>query len=99
MLADPRHETKYRIINLIAWLEMKAPDEQYNYHQPNRCLLAQYLEYMGNAETELCSADADLYFGDNSYIIQGHRPYDSDERDYWTFGKALERARKILATT
>ena len=76
---------------LIAWLEMQPADKKYDYTLPDRCLLAQYLKSHGEHFYCLDSFEAAAFFGDNSYVVQAR---GADNRD-WTFGAALERARKL----
>ena len=97
--ADP-----FSLESLIAWLETRVPATQYNYVACGRCLLAQYFADRGFAGAKITPSHL-LYRGD--YIELPHRFNDiamsdrnlnSDElvKD-WTFGAALDRARKALA--
>lgn len=100
MLYDPKWERKTdRVFGgvslqaLIAWLETKPSDEKYDYGTPTQCAIAQYLQSRGYSEME-------------SVIDFGLDPQPCDE-GYWlerimnatpyTFGGALERARRAAA--
>jgi hypothetical protein len=97
MLYDPRWEQKtdrelfgISLRAMIAWLETKPADEEYDYIDAPRCAIAQYLQAQGRSE-------------DDSVVDFWPTPEPS-QKDYWlfdiactvpwTFGAALERARK-----
>ena len=99
MLYDPRWEQKtdkqfagISLRGLIAWLETKPADEQYEYSQPLKCVAAQYLQSMGCPEK-----DSSVDFG--GYVALETKAPDRDwlyqivSQFPQTFGAALERAR------
>jgi hypothetical protein len=78
------------LLSLIAWLETQPAEQPYEYTAPDRCALAQYLKDLGNAPLD-------------SFVDFGAEPQSEDEGFWlweivgtppWTFGAALERARK-----
>jgi len=71
----------------IAWLETKPADETYNWHDcRGECAYGQYMAAHG-IPWAIASAYSD--FRSKAYNIAHPRP--------WTFGAALERARKAVA--
>lgn len=102
MLYDKRWDAKVetnvdvlKLETLIAWLEKQPATEKYDYNNCNgRCLYGQYLTHHGVSWKEELKHTK---LGDPR----------SDFRDYvyehvacekpWTFGAALDRARKLLA--
>lgn len=74
------------LTSLIAWLETKDPNETYSFLSCNHCLNAQYMRHLGYTRPELnISMWRDLHSKGFVTIASG-RP--------WTFGAALERARR-----
>lgn len=93
MLYDPKWEKQdlQSIHTLIAWLETQAPERKYCFHDPENCLLAQYLKSNGLTEYRefaLCAEEAKAYFGGHGEQILKGNPR--------TFGAALERARGLI---
>jgi hypothetical protein len=86
MLFEPKWEVKadpFSLESLIAWLEKMPAEKEYNWASAN-CLLCQYLAEKGrNPMREYRLFNLDL----RCDVAQA-RP--------WTFGAALERARKLL---
>jgi hypothetical protein len=89
----PRDDRSFAGISLhalIRWLEAQPTEQPYEYTAPDRCALAQYLKGLG-------------YSAPDSSIDFGPEPQSADEGFWlheivrtqpWTFGAALERARK-----
>src|SRR5262245_58873885 len=78
------------LLSLIAWLETQPADKPYEYTAPDRCVLSQYLKDLG-------------YEPLDAFVDFGAEPQSDDEGFWlceivrpqpWTFGAALERARK-----
>jgi len=95
MLYDPKWEAKTKadprsIHGLIAWLEQQDPKKKYNWGTcDGSCLIHQYMSTVGIPHED------DAYF-----TIQGgtkQSPSNLALRAPWTFGAALDRARKITA--
>lgn len=103
MLYEPKWEQKaktanlHSIENLIAWLERQPCDGTYDFTNPSACLLGQYLRAHGEQDYHYLGSDAaGAFFGDDGYIIHSTRGMrGSVNRDLWSFGRALERAREI----
>ncbi|HWV44071.1 hypothetical protein [Pseudorhodoplanes sp.] len=111
MYADARFEqnteTKpdpFKLETLIAWLEKQPADTPYNYECKEHCLLAQYFCALGyrvqsmgpfsfwtdTGNFGLPDGFNDVAVGGEDYV-SGSNPIEF----YWTFGAALERARKL----
>ncbi len=95
MLYNPKWEPPKRDIfswdNLIAWLEMKSPKQEYSYYRPDCCMLAKYFGEMTD--------DKYVSVGQVNACINGRLrrlPMGWNrvaETEGHTFGEALERAR------
>jgi hypothetical protein len=99
MLYDKRWDDKsahgVSLRGLIAWLETQPPDQPYDYGDPGKCVVAQYLGSIGSAKCMVCfgyeperSPDAWLH-----YIAKGNGRYPQKQQ---TFGAALARARQYF---
>lgn len=101
MLYDPKWEktTKAKPFSkkhVMAWLKSKPSDESYCYTDNGRCLIAQYLSYLGHTGIYVGS-------GGNYYTRQirsGQAPdwlwwasIAGGIHTHWTFGGALKRIR------
>ncbi len=110
MLYDPKWEKQTKAepftrAHVIAWLEAHEPTETYCYIDNGRCLIAQYLTFLGHKEISVGALgyyDSDRtgkrrvgdMFGAArvpKFLHQAavNRPYN--------FGAALERARAVAA--
>lgn len=106
MLYDKRWDDKVAygisLRGLIAWLEKQDPKQRYEYTDPYRCVLGQYLQSFGLSEQ-----DSFVDFGNRPdktgpqawlhFIAYGYGPdTDPNSRPEQTFGAALERSRRVL---
>lgn len=90
--SKPVTPAPFTLESLIAWLEMKAPDENYNWDDCHgRCLISQYIYSTGgNGFTGYTNGvDRFEYNGVTAAKIAMPQP--------WTFGAALSRARAYAA--
>jgi hypothetical protein len=86
MLYDKRWEADpLKLETLISWLELQPSDKLYCYSNMKDCLIAQYGAAHNRQWDNLTNADV-TFMGFHSIAV--NRP--------WTFGGALERARKLL---
>lgn len=101
MLYDPKwekqSETKadpFTLVAVIAWLEKQPPDKSYDWMAVHGCLACQYFQSLGH----------DAPWGNSHAIVDGgYRTPFGGSKNYhaiagavpWTFGAALERARKL----
>lgn len=104
MLYDPKWEVKtkadpFSLAGLIGWLETQNPTETYCYADNGLCLLSQYFSARGYTNVNMASFGfsskegfRDLPAGFNDIALD--RGAALMGRD-WTFGGALERARKF----
>lgn len=100
MLYDPKWEVKadpLSLESLIAWLEKQPAEQEYCYYDNGYCLLARYFSAVGFKDVEVygwywrhSDATKDIPLSDafKMIAVQGK----------WTFGAALKRARKALAS-
>lgn len=103
-------ETKpdpFSLESLIAWLEKQPTEQTYSFISPSECLLAKYTTahggmYLGDhyiiqeTKIEVCPAeDPTINCPDYYWVAWGGETCDGKER---TFGEALHRARKLLAS-
>jgi hypothetical protein len=96
MLYDPKWEkqieTPAPLLRFIAWLEKQPAEVEYDYTQPARCAIAQWLKSEGAADFVLISKKIDELFGPMANtIVNPHQGNDM------TFGGALKRARAFQA--
>jgi hypothetical protein len=95
MLFDPKWEVKTKadplsLDSLIAWLETMPEKARYDYSDcDGACLIDQYGAAINQHNLACRAHDLAQIFGDlNNYPrVCGNRP--------WTFGAALDRARKL----
>lgn len=102
MLYDPKWEVKtkadpFTLEALIAWLEKQPRRKEYCYTDHGRCLIGQYLSYIGYDKVHVFSDDLFLH-GDR----EARNPLPSIFNKIAlasprTFGAALDRARKVQA--
>lgn len=78
--------------SLVAWLKLQDPTKEYQYCEPSRCVIAQYLQACGVEEWE-SSLNTDELRKHDWLEIAGGQGFSG-----WTFGAALKRAEKQLAT-
>src|SRR6266436_3273472 len=93
MLYDPRwKKNDLSLAGLIAWLETKPPDEEYNFTcSQGCCLIAQYMRAQG-VKWDYPAGYTEAI----GKIAQGPWQNFSVANQFpWTFGAALERARKM----
>jgi hypothetical protein len=81
-MADP-----FKTETLIAWLEMQPADTRYDYCDPYKCLVAQYLQAHGLGRRDSGLTTSNLFSLGWYDIVSAHPR---------TFGAALDRARKLL---
>lgn len=97
MLFDPKWEKPevkadpFSLESLIAWLEKQPADRTYDFCQPSSCLIAEYLKARGEKNIILLSNEVDAL---GWTAIVHPRPTN---KSGWTYGKALTRARSLLA--
>lgn len=109
MLYDKRWDKQPKISpaplsmgDLAAWLETKAPHEQYKSYDAARCLLTQFVRARGYRRPIFTSRSVFEYRRLGFWIAKGQ--YSPDLYDLvavqrpWTFGAALERARAALSS-
>ena len=83
--------------SLIDWLSSCEPAGEYDYYDGHCCMVAKYLQARG---FPLASVDTAFAFLPSSLGAPRALPADWDDiarARPWTFGAALERARKVLA--
>jgi hypothetical protein len=87
MLYDPKWKRE-SVADLIAWLEIKPPEECYEFSLCGGCLIAQWM--VGVRQDAWSAEITSIYDGqDPGRIAAGpHRA-----REEWTCGAALARAR------
>jgi len=86
MLYNPKWEQP-SLVHFIAWLETMPADAEYEYTNFHICALAQYAKKLG-----------DNYPAVHLHVTnRGQYNYIVSERP-WTYGAALRRSRKALAT-
>lgn len=100
MLYDPKWElpdltySGVSLRGIIAWLETKPARESYCYTNPRACAAAQYKQSLG--------ATGDDVIVKLSYRIPADAPgiwlWNIVAPEPQTFGAALERARKVMAS-
>jgi len=89
MLHNPKWDVQTKpdalsLAGLVAWLETKPADEKYDFTDcRGKCLYGQYMASHGFGWEEASSFRANVYM---------HVAYQYP----WTFGAALERARKAV---
>jgi len=100
----PETETKadpFSLDSLIAWLETKAPNEQYDYGCNGHCLLAQYLTHLGHEQVRIggwgrfSTSTTSGVFPEVFWRAACGSPSFGEGgcKWRWTFGAALGRAR------
>jgi hypothetical protein len=94
MLYDPKWEKQtktdiYTLGSMIAWLEKQPARTEYCYADSRTCLIAQYLEDHGVADSNLLSSQIAERFGPWAVYVAVHEPMN--------FGGALERARRLAS--
>lgn len=80
---------------LITWLEKQNPDTRYNYTSNSDCLLSRYFRSCGYLRVR-CYLDGFHY----SLIFFKNIPEEMNyvAGDYgWTYGAALDRARRVVS--
>lgn len=88
MLYDPKWEPKTKdksFASFIAWLETQPADAAYDYCNPQQCAVAKWLASMGEHPI------IDVTILGQDFWESVNVPFADD----WTYGKALERARKL----
>lgn len=98
MLFNPdwKKETKadpFALESLIAWLETQPSDRAYDYCYPETCVIGQYLQSQGVEQYTLDDRELDKLGWHN---IAQDREFSGGRAQDWTFGGALERARKAV---
>jgi len=106
MLYDPKWDadTKadpFSLASLIAWLEKQPPGKTYCYTSNGKCMIARYLINLGHKDVHVGGSGkwrSDR--GRDSWEIAAKIAIGSwPDVEQWTFGAALERARKVAAQT
>jgi hypothetical protein len=94
---------------LVAWLETMPPEGTYKYDLPWNCVLAKYFrdhtldivsvgsrDFHAGPYLERYDLPAGWNAASKGYADgPGPRPDGFDQKTAWTFGAALERARKL----
>lgn len=79
----------WSVESIIAWLETKNPRKGYSWHNPYTCIMAQYaIENNLPIEIVLPVDLCEIAWGGESFTSKDGMS---------TFGRALKRARKIVA--
>jgi len=105
MLHDPKNDY-HPLDNFIAWLEIKPAAGTYDWEHCGHCLFAQYGDetqrdtpnYKGvHAGLKAGIIGAGLTESTRKYFLIGAGGYQHGpwERQLWTYGQALSRARKV----
>lgn len=101
MLYDPKWEVKANPLSVAAfveWLDKKPAQETYDYYKFESCALGQWVKSLdpGAIDRDL---EGDSYtYRVNGKIVNLRDPFrDIVAYHPWTFGAALERARKTLS--
>lgn len=104
MLYDPKWEQQtkadpFKLETLIAWLESQDPNQQYDYWDcKGRCLYGQYMTHHGIPWSEARASDVYREKGADPNKIYREWFYNKIAvTEPYTFGGALERARKLQA--
>lgn len=98
MLYDPKWEkpeTKpdvFSLAGLIAWLETQPGETKYNWYRIRECLFCQYLDAVGVPRQYGIHPDMENIVGGSVEVY--HQVGSSWP---WTFGAALDRARKLAS--
>lgn len=101
MLYDPKWEVKadpFKLETLIAWLETQNPRTEYDYTNPQDCVLCRYFTAQGFKGVNVAQ---NLLWHEGA---AGHTKFPEAmwnvaycDRDPGTYGAVLKRARKISA--
>lgn len=93
MLYDPKLEvkTKPSLAGFVAWLELQDARRQYAYWRCNECAIGEYLSSIGTSYIDECGKGRPM-------IDNLCRWNAATAPTPWTFGAALARARKLLAS-
>ena len=90
MLYDPKWDQRTLLDQWIAWLETKEPSERYDWMYHRECPCGQFYGSVGWVSTP--------GFGVLNKIARGEPRDDCvsafSNREDWTFGKCLERAKQ-----
>lgn len=103
MLFNPEWEVETKpdvlsLENLVAWLETKDPAEHYNFHESNKCVLAQWAESIDPCVDFVIGETSFDYLVNGQMVsLRGFKAIANDGNCKWTFGAALTRARAALA--
>jgi hypothetical protein len=73
----------------IAWLESKDPNEKYNWPNSEKCACGQYARSLGVEDWR-----SDDKWSKFNMLARGKPVFCDSEREEWTFGKCLDRAKK-----
>ncbi len=90
-------ETELSLDGLIAWLETMPPEGEYDWYSIKGCVFCQYQKAAGKwvKHIEFEYLPESRY--DYHLIGANNTETTSGTKADWTFGKALERARKVQA--
>jgi len=86
----------FSLESLIAWLEKQPARKSYDFFCPGECLLGQWTRSIDPAAT---AADVDnnaYYYKVNGTVVDLRQHQDIAMTGNWSFGAALDRARKAL---
>lgn len=99
-----QHDTKLanlmQLPNIVAWLETKPANEEYEYSSNHHCMVAQYLHE--NGFQHVMVVPGTIFLSDSHKSIMHRYPYiyetilHNPGDDTETFGKALQRAKTLL---
>jgi hypothetical protein len=90
LLYNPKWKTKTTTPpsynGFIAWLAAQPPGKKYNFYDVNNCVVARYLQEMGEKRYALDGAEIRTFLQGNLHVVT---------TTPWTYGAALRRARPV----
>lgn len=94
MLFDPKWEVQtkpdvYSLEGFVSWLEKQPTERAYDWYDVHGCIVCQYLDSVLPPDRETALLSRVFSTSDQYHQVAGKWP--------WTFGAALDRARKALA--
>jgi hypothetical protein len=103
MLFDPKWEVQtkpdvFSLENLIAWLEKRPAHLDYDFYCSGQCLIGQWMRSIDPGVSEPPFSGSFVYIVDGKEIDLEDRYSDLAVSEPWTFGAALDRARKALVS-
>lgn len=77
--------------SFVAWLSTKPREEQYDFMEPAKCAVAQYLNDIGNQNCEVL-----FPVWAHNWLRDLVCPLMDDAISSWTFGALHDRARALM---